>query len=77
MEREAVIEDENLDYNDDASQSDLVRICLNLAFIDKTKLRTKIKYEGLLREGLAKIKQGNVINKKMKSSKSSGYANSI
>lgn len=63
-EREAVIIDDDHVAGNDSSQSDLVRICLNLAYIDKNRLRKEIGYEGIQKNGLAKIKKEHVIRAK-------------
>lgn len=60
-DRESVIKDDDDSHDNDASQSDLVRICLNLAYIDKSRLRREINFDGLLKNGLAKIKKDNVV----------------
>ena len=59
-EREAIIIDDDGTSENDSSQSDLVRICLNLAYIDKERLRKVIGYNGLQKNGLAEIKRRNV-----------------
>lgn len=57
LQREAAIVDDDNTRDNDASQSDLVRICLNLAFIDKKKLREDWGPEGLTKNGLADKKK--------------------
>lgn len=60
-DRESAIKDGDGDEANDASQSDLVRICLNLAYLDKDRLRDEIGPEGLSAKGLAAIKKANVV----------------
>jgi len=60
-DREAVILDDDNVAGNDSSQSDLTRICLNLAYIDRQRLRKEIGYNGLQKNGLAEIKRKNVV----------------
>ena len=76
-DREAVIQDDDRTEDNDASQSDLVRICLNLAFINKETLRKTIGFNGLLKNGLANIKTSNVIAVKREDAKEAATRNSI
>ena len=73
-DREAVIIDDDNVQGNDSSQSDLVRIAMNLAYIDKDRLRKVHKFasngfgfEGLQKNGLAEVKRQNVIHHKSNS----------